>query len=414
MNYKRVKAAPERFLFPRTTLVRCGEMWLVYDRQGRVVLPVTMFLLHLQAYGRAPHTIRQYGGQIVSIMRILEISAIELFDVSDATLLLLRQHALSVRRVKVRSWKNALSIFLRMLVFAQSQGFCRNVVGVNSEGSKVYRVSRLPGEGIQHELLNERGEGRQLAVLPSDSDFATMEAELVSAGSWALTKQRHAMVELLHGGPFRRSELVKFAKDDLPSAAEFRQLVEGLRKSGGPPVLEITYWRAKKHADRRVRAKLTVSLVGQLIEFRDRIRPRLLKEGLDPPELFVSSKTGRGYCPQSFTNLVKAAARTAGSRFGSHLNSIHPHHYRHRSATTKLKEYLLSGMEVGKAFLLVQDEMDVTFDVMCGYLHLARMEMSEGSPEFQRAAQAADDLAMMRRGLSEKFEFDPRRPRRRR
>ncbi|KQR75859.1 hypothetical protein ASG03_19560 [Rhizobium sp. Leaf341] len=407
-----MRMRPATIVFPRTKLVRRGERLIVYDRQGRIVLAATMFLLHLLTYGRSPKTVLQYGGQIVSVLRVLEVSSIALFEVSEDTLLLLQAHALTVRGAKVRSWKNVLSVFLRMLVFAESQGLCHGMIGTNREGSRDFRISLMSEEGVKHELLKQRGEKKDVPDLPADGEFALVEAEMTSAKSWVLRKQRHAMIALLHGGPLRRSELTTFGKADIPSAAEFRCLLEKLQKEGKPPVMEITFWRAKKQRDRRRRAYMSVSLVRQLIEFRDEIRPRLLKEGLDPPELFVSSKSGVGYLPQSITNLVKAAAKVAALKNGEHLKKIRPHFYRHRSATTKIKEYLAAGMDVVKACLLVQAEMDVTFDVMCHYLHIAQEEMNVESPEFMKASTAFDNLAKLRWSLSDVLGGDFRQRRR--
>lgn len=404
-----MKKQPAQLVFTRSKLVTRGDRFIVYDRNGRMVLPVTMYLIHLLTYGRSVKTVHQYGRQIVAVLRALEVSSIDLFDVHDGTLLLLRDHALLIQKMKVKTWKSLLSQFLKMLVFAQKQKFCANVIGVNSGEEIKYQISLLPGENVRHELMNQRGEGYEVIDLPHDDDFELVETELTSARAWALRKQRQAMVNLLRGGPLRRSELVSFKKEDLPTHGEFVRLLEKMRKKQLPPVVKITFWRAKKQNDRRRSASMTVELVRELIYFRDKVRPLLLKNKIDPPQLFVSVKSGKGYEAQSVTNLVKISANRAASKYGEHLKAIRPHFYRHRAATTTLRHHLAAGIEPVQAFLLVMGDMDVTFETMCIYLHNAQLELQVGSPEYHKASTALNDLALLRSRFYEALDADWRR-----
>ncbi|MBP2443805.1 hypothetical protein [Rhizobium leguminosarum] len=387
--------------FERTTIQQHPDGFIVYNRSGNVILAVTMYLMHLLVFGRARSTVHQYGRQIVTILRSLEASDIDLFKTDDHVLSLLNVDAVEIRRIKVNTWTKQLYQFLKMLAFAQAMGFCDRIIGHNQEGQQPeFRISLLPGEAFSHALLKQRGEGYEIVDLPTDDEFRLVEAELLRTGSIALRQQRLAMLAFLRAAPSRRCELAALTCTVVPTRAEFdRQRREQLMKNDVRGI-RISFYRAKKEADRKRPATVPLSTVEQLINFRDRYRPALLKAGKDPEAMFVSAATGERYNPQSLTNMFKIAAASAQSKHGGKLKRIRVHHYRHRAITTMTREFLLAGMDVAEAFFIVMAEADVTFDVMCIYLHLAKEELDANSEPYRKASLAMESIANLHMQLS--------------
>ncbi|UIJ79102.1 MULTISPECIES: hypothetical protein [Rhizobium] len=384
------KAASADPIYDMPVLRRVGKRYVLLDAYGYLIREGTLFINHI-ARLYAETTTRQYADAVLEFYRVLAAQnggkGISLERVSDELLMEMRQDNLSSRKVELYTWKAKATLIFRLLTWVQSNGLYVGLIGhQHPDSPNRFRVKLPIGGYLDHDVM-KGSSTKKKAELPRSEDLEFVATTLVSGFRCPeLQKQYTIMMSMFDGSTLRRSEVVLLPLDCVPS----RKWLEARRKQIDrhphdlPTPVSLEVPRRKKGNIKT--AYFDLNVIEELRDFIDYVRPKLLIPGVACETVFVSKNTGKPYSPKSFTNAFKVAAHFAAAayprEFGQiDLNSLRPHHYRHRSITDIIVANLNTGMAAEKA---VHQAMEIAgirrMETIEGYVHLAEAQLQIGSP----------------------------------
>ena len=372
---------------------------VVLDKFGRIIPESSMFLIDLYESAESDKTYVQYRSQVLLFERFRSAYAkgagLPYDQLGDAFLKDLRSYRIKI--ILVSTFLGAASLWFRMFQFIQDNGWTKHLIGPAS-ALIPYRI-RIPSKGKHFFLKGKRV--ITIPKLPTHEDLDLIDEQVMALAKDENIKERWALIlKTLRRIPLRGSEVFGITVDQIPTRAQLKRLRSRLTRLSKPLGLNVPVTRAKKGGVRD--AFFPLSLLDEYREYIDLIRPKLVRDGGEPKEVFLSAKTGNVLKRQSLTNIYKIAAglvsdvtpRAVGEYL---LAKARPHILRHRAITDYVRNYLVEGMGADRALMTVMEVAGIkNIEVAARYVHIAEDELAHAAPEFVNATNKIEQAAASR------------------